>query len=130
MSLLDILRNGVATVDSITKPLQPKVEHRTWIGQEGDGTPIYVQGLPIMRDAIIERKTRAFRDATGEVVQSRHVLTFAYPVPPNGEPGRNEPIDERDVFVLPGGDVGRILSIEEFTDRGTSRGLITQVWLA
>lgn len=128
MGLLDVIRNAVSIADSVTKDLQPLVLHKAWIGEKGDGTPRYHPEAH-QRAAIVEKSTRVFRSTSGEMVHARHRIAFLYPIPPCGEPGRREPVDERDLLVLPSGDSGPILHVEEFIDRVTGRGILTQVWL-
>jgi len=121
-----ILRNAVAIVDDVTKDVQPKVTHRMWVGQNGFGAPIYEEAL---RDMVVERKQRLVQRPDGKEVLSKHLLTHVGPIPPNGAAGRQEPVDPRDVFVLPDGTTGPSLATEGIVDKGTGAPFLHQVWL-
>lgn len=125
--LADIVRQGVALADSLTQTLQPTVLHEAWIGDAGDGTPIFAPAQT--RAAIIERRQRMIRNARGEEVRTAHTISILRPVSANGAPGRDEPIDARDRFTIPDGSFGPILAVESFTDKDTSSGYFHVVYL-
>ncbi len=128
MGLLDIVRGGLATADSITKDLQPNVQHWAWIGQDGEGRDVLVT-VPASRACIVEERQRMIRTADGHLVQSRFKLTFPYAIPAHGAEDRQEPVDLRDKFVLPDGTTGPTLEIGGLTDRATGGPMFTEVWI-
>lgn len=118
MGLDSVIRKGVGIAHSVTKSLQVTVSHYPWLGQEGSGAPIFPT-TPLLRVCLYERKQRRVATRSGREVVSEHQLTFLEPIAPNGATGRQEPIDERDKFVLPDGTTGPILRVEGFADAGT-----------
>jgi hypothetical protein len=129
MALVDTIRNAVATADGVTKSLQPSITMKPWIRSDGAGAPQY--GTPVTVRAISERRTSMRYTSTGQEIVSNHYLAILDPIAPNGAAGRREPIDERDVFVLPDGTTGPIVDIRGLTDAGSAEGasFLYEVWL-
>ena len=123
----DIIRQGVALADELTQDLQPSVEHEAWTGNDGTGG--YTYDFAVSRPALVERKQKLVRKATGEQVLSTHVVTFLRPIEDNGATGRQEPLDPRDRITLADGTKSNILSIESFVDKDTDAGYFHEVYL-
>src|SRR2546430_15068682 len=117
MGLLDTLRSGVTIADKVTKPLQAWVQHSAYIGESGAGDPSY--DVPVNRQAIISQREREMMGPNGQLVAIQATITFPYPIPPNGAPGRVEPVDSRDLFVLPDGTTGPIIDVSGTIDPAT-----------
>ena len=81
------------------------------------------------RQAVVERRQRLIRTATGEQVMSRHRILFPRPIAANGASTRQEPIDPRDVLTLPDGDTGPILEVTGVVDPSTSAPYSFEVWM-
>ena len=127
MALDDIVRNAVATINTITGSLQVNVTHQAWTGQSGTGTPTYAAG--VVRPAIVEKKTRDRRMADGRVIMTIAYIVFIHPIAANGAAGRVEPIDARDKFTLPDGTTGPVIDTNAFLDPNTNAGYLHEVWL-
>jgi hypothetical protein len=89
----------------------------TWTGQTGLGDETTVT---VPRQCLIERRIHQRKLSDGRTVQVEATLTFLAVVPPNGAAGRDEPIDPKDRFILPGGIVGSVLDTE-----GLDKGVAT-----
>ena len=127
MALDTILRSGIATIKKVTDSLQPYVTHKAWKGQDGYGAPIY--NSPVQRKAIVEKKVQMRRTESGELVLTTATVMFIEPVPPLGAADRSEPVDPRDVIILPDGSTGAIVNVSGFVDRVTGRPFYSEIWL-
>jgi hypothetical protein len=114
VALADVVRSGIATAKSITATLQANVLHTPWVGQDEWATPAPAQATA--RPALVEMKQSLRRGADGHEVLQRATVTFLAPIAPNGAAGRREPIDPRDVIVLPDGTTGPILDVSGLAD--------------
>lgn len=128
MSLRSIVRNAVSIADRVTAPLQATIQHSAWTGQDEFGDVTYTD--PISRDCIVEYKIRdKLQSSSGRVIQSQALVTIIRPIDPNGAAGRVEPIDPRDLIVLPNGHSGPIIDIEGVVDPMTNSPYMYQVWI-
>lgn len=127
MSLDSIIRKGVAIADKVTRPLQCAVTHKAWIAQDVYGAAIYAGAAS--RLAIVEQKQQMRRTTTGELVMTTASVMFIYPVPPNGAAGRREPIDPRDVILLPDGSTGPLVDVAGFVDTKTTHPFFSEIAL-
>lgn len=118
MALIDVLRSGVATADKVTKSVQPTVRHSAYKPAQQDGEGYAGPPSYVSRAAVVERKERLIRTASGEYVMSKHKITFVGAVE----------VDTRDRILLPDGTSGPILEVASFPDAGTGSVLITEVW--
>jgi hypothetical protein len=85
------------------------VTHEAWIGQDGDGKPVYA--VAVSRKAIVQEGSTPFRRGSdGETITTRACISFREAVEPNGATGRHEPIDPRDRITLASGLTGPIVS--------------------
>jgi hypothetical protein len=123
----DIIRNGVAIADRLTKDLQAIVTHEAWVGQTGSGRSMY--GPPINRKAIVDTRVRDRVTNAGQTVTTRASIQFLEAIEPNGAIGRVEPIDPRDRITLPDGTSGPIVDIGGFIDGQTNRPYTSEVWI-
>jgi hypothetical protein len=127
MGLSDIVRSGIATARSITLPLHVNVIHAAWTGQNQNGDATYA--APVVRKGLVERKQQVVRTSTGQEITARSYVAFLEEVAPNGASDRVEPIDDRDVIILPDGTTGPILATDGFFDGGTGVPYYSQVYL-
>lgn len=139
-----LVRNGVATANTLTASLQGPVRHSAWVREDAFGKPIYgrrVEGLDIYsenpdaegvyvdRQALVEYQTKT-REVNGRLVVSYAVITFIHPfeaAPLVTE--RREPVDPRDRMLLPNGKTGPIIDVQGLIDPLTSAPYFVQVWL-
>lgn len=128
-----MVRNGVATINRVTKSAQADVVHKAWIGQDNYGEPNYADqslgsdGGPLKAVVELKQSLRALPNGTTVLTKAR--VTFTEPVPVNGTAGRTEPIDPRDLIVLPNGITGSIVDIVGTVDPETSEPYTVEVWL-
>lgn len=143
MSLNSIVRKAVTVANTITADLQGTVLHSAWIRQDAMGKSIYgrrlegldiygsynATGVQIPRQAVIEQKQRI------REIQGRQTLTFAHlifvgPIEANGmTTERKEPVDPRDIIILPDGTTGPIVDVVGVMDSETSNLYFVEVWL-
>ena len=133
MSLADIVRNGVSLANQLTDSLQLPVTHRAWIGENHYGDPSYDAPTSAagggQLKAVVNQDVTQHTMPSGQVAEARAHLIFVQPVPVNGADGRSEPIDTRDLIVLPDGTTGPIIDIKGPYDPGTNRPYMLEVWL-
>jgi len=127
MGLDTTVRSGVKIIDTVTKSLQCKVQHKAWKGADTYGTPQYASA--VLRDAIVEQQQQQRKLPDGQYVMTKAQVMFIFPVPPNGAAGRVEPVDPRDIITLPDGTTGPILNISGFMDKGTGRPFFSEIWI-
>lgn len=144
MALVDVIRSAVATADGVTASLQGTVQHAAWIDQDGFGKARYgrrtdgvlVIGFdPLSADvctphqAIIEVEQK-MREVNGRIVSTYCHITFLHPFTANGESTqRQEPVDPRDIFILPDGRSGPVIDTKGFVDAATGYPFFPEVFL-
>lgn len=119
MGLLDTVRNGVATARALTADLQANVQHRSVLGA-ANGSGEVPLSAPVLRPALVTRKQKVIRSASGQLVVSMAEVVFL-------DPG--VVVNELDEIVLPDGTTGPIIESEGFVDRVTGSPILTQVYL-
>lgn len=127
MSLADVLRKGIATARKITDSLHVNVMFLAWTGQDVNGAPTYATPRTL-RALVTRMQTRVMTDQ-GQYVMSNAQVVFIEPITPNGAASRVEPIDNRDVIILPDGVTGPILKVNGFFDGGTGAPFYSEVFL-
>jgi hypothetical protein len=127
MSLGALIRSALATANTVTADLQVEVEHEAWTGYDSDAKPTYASANTY--GAIVEKRQRRFKMASGEEIVSQHRVTILTPVEENGTAGRSEPIDTRDRLTLPDDSTGPILSVEGVLDPSTGQPYMTSIWM-
>lgn len=143
MSLNSIIRSAVGIANSVTADLQGTILHSAWIRQDAMGTPVYgrrlngldiygaynATGVQIPRQAVIEMKQR-IREVQGRQIMTFATLIFVGQVEKNGMTTfRKEPIDPRDVLILPDGTTGPIVDVVGVLDSETTNFYAVEVFL-
>lgn len=131
MSLARALRSAVAVAHKVTGSLQVEVTLDPWVGTDEYGKPTF--GLQKCVSAIVERRQRMVRTATGEEVLSTCRLTILEPSRDTAIASsleRQQFLDTRDTVTLPDGTTSPILAIEGVIDPSTDRPYAWQVSLA
>jgi hypothetical protein len=119
MSLLDVVRVGVAIANQVTAPLQALVSHEaSHLSADGFSTRTY--DPPVLRPAIVDWKQKHLRTMTGDLTVSRASVIFLDPT---------VIVDDHDRLILPDGTTGPILDMSGFIDAGTGHPILTEVWL-
>lgn len=127
MSLADVVRNAVATVNTVVKDLQEDVLHEAWISQGGFGNATYAAA--VVRKALVDQKLHQRRLSDGRIVEVKAHLTFLEVVPPNGAADRTEPIDTKDRITLADGTTGPIVDVQGLRDPGAGRPFLLEVFM-
>lgn len=117
MSLATILQDGISIANSVTAALQATVTHKAFASVDGYGKITYATG--VARTAIVERRQKYVRTATGEEKLSLARILFLTPVS----------VDERDRFTLPDSTEMPILRITGPVDPTTNAEFVVEVEL-
>ena len=126
MSLLDVLRAGVAVADSVTKPLQALVTYHRFLGSDAYGAPIFAD--PVKMKAIVDYVSSQVRSPEGILTVSRASILLI-DVKQVLQVTNNLGVDNSDRFFLPDGDTGPILDIRGFVDAKTGIPVATEVMI-
>jgi hypothetical protein len=126
VSLLDVLRSGVAIADKILKPLEADVSLERYIGTDGYGSDAWAPAVTMK--AICDWKQEQVRTLAGSLTVSRVVVTFI-DIKEMVEKTNGEGISDQDKITLPDGTTGPILDMAGFIDAGTGKPLATDVYL-
>lgn len=126
MSLLNILRNGVAIANTVTKPLQATVSYERYVSSDYAGEKTYAVAVDLR--AIVDWKQKQVRTASGILSVSRASVMFIDIVELDAATG-GLGISDADRITLPDGTTGPILDMAGFIDAGTGRPLATEVYL-
>lgn len=128
MSLRDIVAKGVKIANDITKPLQPTITILQWVGSnDGYGSP----GTPtsVQYTAVVEEGEQLRKLPSGDEVLTYGYIMVCQPITPNGGAGRHEPIDGRDIFVLPSGYHAVVIASRGVDDTKTDKPYYHEVWV-
>lgn len=131
-----LLRDGIGIANSETKSLQviKKLGIRHWAGQDSFGKVTYTPASPAAPryyDAIIDIRDEQ-KIIGGVTVNVKAEIIILEPVAPSGAPGtvkRNEPIDPRDIVILPDGSTGPIIGNPGILDPTTLRPYFIELTL-
>lgn len=126
MSLLNVLRDAVKVVDTVTKPIQSTVSFKRRTGQDQFGAPTYAAAVNLK--AAVDWKARQVRTSTGILTVSRAVVTFLDAAALSAATG-GAGIDDSDEITLPDGTTGPLLDLGGFIDPGTGIPIATEAYL-
>jgi len=128
MGLADVIRSGVAVINSVTSDLQVTVQHYAWTGNNDDGESTY--DTVVNLSAIVQYgKSITLVKEGRELIIKGTSVTVVGPITDNGASNRQEPVDPRDRLVLPDGTSGTIVDIKGVADPSTSAQYIYEVFL-
>lgn len=127
MALDDIIRGAVATARSVVLDLHTTVQWRAWLGDDGYGGETYAANVPVR--ALVIRKQKTFTRPDGRIFISTHYLAILEPLTGPAAVNRRNPVDERDIFILPDGTTDPIVDISGFIDRGTGQPFFHEIYL-
>lgn len=128
MGYEDIIRNGVATADRLTKSLQPRVKLRRW--QSGGGYEGEKFAAPIYVRAIVNMELRDHHTGSGQVIATRAHIMVLERIGREGNVGRIEPVDRRDEITLPDGSTGPIVEVGgPGIDPDTNLPYLVEIWI-
>jgi hypothetical protein len=129
VALRDVVSSAVKIADHVTKSLQVEVLHLRWVSQDGFGEPVYSPPTGIKRFAIYEQREQEKRLADGKLIAVQGTLTFTAVPESQGTTGRTEPVDLRDLFVLPNGTTAPTVYVNAPVDPATGKAFVLQVFL-
>lgn len=130
MALNKIISSGVRIAHNLTKSLQVTCTHRAWTGIDTSGNFNRNTYAPAtIFTAIVEQKLESRVDSTGKVIKTQAKLTIVQQIPANGSQGRTEPIDTRDIIVLPDGTTGPIWRPEGVLNPDNNRPYAIELWI-
>jgi len=131
MSFASDLRDGIQLADDLFRDggLEARVTYHAWLDDDERGAPQYE--VPKEMPAVVDQRVMLRRSAqTGEMIMTSASILLLKQLEPNGAPKRqSEPIDTRDVFMLPDGRTGPIVSIGAPVDGETQRPFYSEVLL-
>jgi hypothetical protein len=127
MSLNAIIRNGIAIADNVTRDLQGVVMHQSWLGTSGSGDVTF--SAAVSRRALIDESEKPRFSQAGQLILTKAQLTFLDPIAPQEAAGRVNPVDSRDIFTLPDGTTGPVVSTSGFIDAETNQPYMISVTL-
>src|SRR6185436_10857551 len=102
MGYEDLIRAGVALASGQFESMKGDVIHKAWIGDDGQGADEYA--APVVRRALVDMTKRERMTGSGALVMTYATLTWLDPIAdttPNTGKTREQPIDPRDIFILP-----------------------------
>lgn len=127
MSLLDILRLGVKIANDVTKPVQATVSYQRITSRDAYGAPATFASL-VPLAGIVEMKSMPVRTREGTTGVSRATIDLLDVAALVAATSGNGP-DYDDIFVLPDGSKGPVISLGGFVDAGTAKPIATTVIL-
>jgi len=113
----DLVASGVSIANTLTETLQATVTHKTGLTRDAFGTPTF--STSTSRKAIVEKRNKLLRDAMGQEVLSKALLTFPYPVT----------IANTDMVTLPDSSELAILMVRGIVDPDTNAEYMVEVEL-
>lgn len=127
MALDSLVRSLIGTAAKIAAPFAVIVQMTPWTGSDTYGNPTFGASVPLSVFLTVA-KVRV-KLSSGDVVQQKASFDIPSAVTPNGATGREEPIDPRDTFTLPSGEVCTVLDVRGPMDPATSAPFVTTVVL-
>jgi hypothetical protein len=118
VSLLDIVRAGVAVANKVTAPLQAAVAWEAYTGEDGRGARTYAASRNV--PALVEMKQQLVKTAEGDMTPSRASITFLDPT---------ILLTNQDRITLPDGTTGPIIERMGLVDAKTGRPVMTQIFI-
>lgn len=130
MGIRNALVSGIKIADKVTKDVQGSVTVTPWVGDDGKGTDDY--GTPFTVRCVISQKAQLRVSPTGQnymTFATLTVLEFVADTAPNSGKDRQQPIDTRDIIVLPDGGTAPVIEVAGVNDPKTSRPFTLRVIL-
>lgn len=130
MDLLGIFQSGIAIASDVFEGNKGNITFKAWIGSDGRGNDVFASPVPLR--AVVDSTKRLRSTANGQLVMTFASLTFLDPIAdttPNTGESREQPIDPRDILILPDGGTAPVVQSGGPLDASTGRGLITETIL-
>lgn len=130
MSFATLIAKGVTLADKLSSSVQCLITHHAYIGHSPTANKLLFDD-PIQLSALVDQRRREYTDKAGKIVTTVANIFICRPIRPNGVTGtdRVEPIDARDIFVLPDGTTGPIVGVEGLVNPTTNYPYYAIVWM-
>lgn len=127
VNLAKIVSKSVKTVSKVTASLQGTVIWKAWTGNDQWGRKTYSTHSV---NAFIQQEVKTELDqATGQAIQTQAKITILNPLPVVAAAGRINPIDNRDILILPDGTTGPAYLPGGFVNPETGKPFLMEVWM-
>lgn len=130
MDLTGIFESGIAIASDIFEGNKCDVVFKAWVGSDGRGTDAYA--APVILRAIVDATKRQRTTANGNLVMTFAALTFLDAIEDttaNAGEAREQPIDPRDILILPDGGTAPVVQTGGPTNPNTGSGFINETIL-
>lgn len=127
MSIPSELRDGIAIIKGEFIDLMDHVTIRRWLAQDKYGKGIFT--APETFEAIIDLRQQDRPGASGQITRTSALVTILEEIAPINSAGRQNPIDPRDIIVLPDNTTAPIVETQGLWDGETNRPFYTDIWL-
>lgn len=126
VSLLTVLRSGVAIADKVTRPLQCLVTYEREIGADAYGSRVFAAPVPL--HALVDFKATMVRTKDGILTATRSTVTLLN-INEIVAATAGQGIGNNDRITYPDGDTGPLLDIGGFVDAGTGHPIATTLMI-
>jgi hypothetical protein len=125
MALADIVRKAIKTANTVVKSFQTTVVIERWTGENvfGEEKPPTL----LNAQAIVDLNPGKTFKQDGIELPIRARVYILTPIAPEGTTGRREPIDERDIFTIPGVPNARVIGTPGIQDPKTNQPYFCEV---
>lgn len=130
LNLSRIVSGAVKTASKLTVSLQADVTWKAWTGNDQRGKNTYSTHTI---KALVEQEVKTQIDqSTGKAIETQAKITILDPLPVvSALPGftRINPIDNRDMLILPDGTTGPAYRPGGFVNPDTDKPFLMEVWM-
>lgn len=130
LNLSKIVSGAVKTASKLTLSLQADVTWKAWTGNDQRGRNTYMTNT--IR-ALVEQEIKTQIDqSTGQAIQTQAKITILDPLPVVSALSgfeRTNPIDNRDILILPDGTTGPAYRPGGFVNPDTDKPFLLEVWM-
>lgn len=130
---MSLFADVVAICNDVAEGLGVEVDVtvKAWIAQDRLGGPTYAAPASY-RALVIQQRKQVYDSLSATMVWTKAYVAFLFPVPettPTPPHVRQNPIDPRDLVILPDGTTGPIVLSGGLLDGETSKPLYNEVYL-
>lgn len=130
LNLSKIVSGAVKTASKVTGSLQATITWKAWTGSDQRGRATYTTNS--IR-ALVEQEVKTQLDqTTGQAIQTQAKITILDPLPVVTTTSgftRINPIDNRDILILPDGTTGPAYRPGGFVNPDTDKPFLMEVWM-
>jgi hypothetical protein len=130
LNLSKIVSGAVKTASKLTVSLQAIVTWKAWTGNDQRGKNTYAT---YSIRALVEQEVKTQIDqSTGQAIQTQAKITILDPLPVVAALSgfwRTNPVDNRDILILPDGTTGPAYRPGGFVNPDTNKPFLMEVWM-